>query len=59
MGLYFTIPSMIGFVSLAGVVMNDSILLIKFVKYRVKEGMVLHDATSQEVYDRFRAISLT
>ncbi len=44
MGLDFTLPSMIGFVSLAGVVVNDSILLVEFVKYRVREGMVFHDA---------------
>lgn len=59
MGLDFTLPSMIGFVSLAGVVVNDSILLVEFVKYRVQEGMVLHDAASQAVHDRFRAIFLT
>jgi multidrug efflux pump subunit AcrB len=59
MGLDFTMPSMIGFVSLAGVVVNDSILLVEFVKYRVKEGMVLHDAAGQAVHDRFRAIFLT
>ena len=59
MGLDFTMPSMIGFVSLAGVVVNDSILLVEFVKYRVKEGMVLHDAASQAVHDRFCAIFLT
>ncbi len=59
MGLDFTLPSMIGFVSLAGVVVNDSILLVEFVKYRVAEGMTLHDAARQAVHDRFRAIFLT
>jgi multidrug efflux pump subunit AcrB len=59
MGLDFTLPSMIGFVSLAGVVVNDSILLVEFVKYRVKDGMVFHDAAHQAVIDRFRAIFLT
>jgi len=59
MGLDFTLPSMIGFVSLAGVVVNDSILLVEFVKYRVAEGMLFHDAAKQAVYDRFRAIFLT
>jgi hydrophobic/amphiphilic exporter-1 (mainly G- bacteria), HAE1 family len=59
MGLDFTLPSMIGFVSLAGVVVNDSILLVEFVKYRIAEGMVLQDATKQAVHDRFRAIFLT
>ena len=59
MGLDFTLPSMIGFVSLAGIVVNDSILLVEFVKYRISEGMVFHDAARQAVYDRFRAIFLT
>ncbi|MGK0273120.1 MAG: HAE1 family hydrophobic/amphiphilic exporter-1 [Cocleimonas sp.] len=59
MGLDFTLPSIVGFVSLAGVVVNDSILLVEFVKIRVKEGMQLHDAASQAVHDRFRAIFLT
>ncbi len=59
MGLDFTLPSMIGFVSLAGIVVNDSILLVVFVKNHVEDGMVLHDAASQAVRDRFRAIFLT
>ena len=59
MGLDFTLPSMIGFVSLAGIVVNDSILLVVFVKQHVEEGMVLHDASKQAVRDRFRAIFLT
>lgn len=59
MGLDFTMPSMIGFVSLAGVVVNDSILLTVFVKHHVNEGMHLHNAATQAVHDRFRAIFLT
>jgi len=59
MGLDFTLPSMIGFVSLAGIVVNDSILLVVFVKQHKKDGMVLHDAAKQAVRDRFRAIFLT
>jgi multidrug efflux pump subunit AcrB len=59
MGLDITMPSMIGFVSLAGVVVNDSILLVEFVKRRCIEGMTLHDAAGQAVRDRFRAIFLT
>lgn len=59
MGLDFTLPSMIGFVSLAGVVVNDSILLVEFVKYHVADGMSLHTAAKQAVHDRFRAIFLT
>ncbi|BBB30806.1 efflux RND transporter permease subunit [Neptunomonas japonica] len=59
MGLDLSLPSMIGFVSLAGVVVNDSILLVEFVKARSMEGMNLHDAAGQAVRDRFRAIFLT
>ncbi|HID82118.1 MAG TPA: efflux RND transporter permease subunit [Chromatiales bacterium] len=59
MGLDFTMPSMIGFVALAGVVVNDSILLVVFVKHHVSEGLSLHAAASQAVRDRFRAIFLT
>ncbi|MCJ8324155.1 MAG: efflux RND transporter permease subunit [Rhizobiales bacterium] len=59
MGLDFTMPSMIGFVSLAGIVVNDSILLVEFVKRRVAEGLELKDAAQQAVNDRFRAIFLT
>ncbi len=59
MDLDFTLPSMIGFVSLAGIVVNDSILLVIFVKHHVEDGMALHDAAGQAVRDRFRAIFLT
>jgi len=59
MGLEFALPSMIGFVSLAGVVVNDSILLVVYVKSHIEDGMSLHEAAKQAVHDRFRAIFLT
>ena len=59
MGLQFTMPSMMGFVSLAGIVVNDSILLVEFVKKRVSEGLTVHDAAAKASYDRFRAVLLT
>lgn len=59
MGLNMSLPSMIGFVALAGVVVNDSILLVEFVKQRSAEGMSLHEAAGQAVRDRFRAVFLT
>ena len=59
MGLDLTMPSMLGFVSLAGIVVNDSILLVEFVKRRVKEGLSVHDAAAKASYDRFRAVFLT
>lgn len=59
MGLDLSLPSMVGFVSLAGIVVNDSILLVEYVKIRSREGMLLHDAAEQAIRDRFRAIFLT
>jgi multidrug efflux pump subunit AcrB len=59
MGLQFTMPSMLGFVSLAGIVVNDSILLVEFVKKRVAEGLTVHEAAAKASYDRFRAVLLT
>jgi multidrug efflux pump subunit AcrB len=59
MGLDMSLPSMIGFVAMAGVVVNDSILLVEFVKIRTAEGMSLHKAAGQAVRDRFRAVFLT
>jgi hydrophobic/amphiphilic exporter-1 (mainly G- bacteria), HAE1 family len=59
MGLPLTMPSMVGFVSLAGVVVNDSILLVEFVKRRGREGMSASDAACQASRERFRAVLLT
>ncbi len=59
MGLDLTMPSMIGFVSLAGIVVNDSILLVEFVKQRQAQGLDLRAAAGQAARDRFRAIFLT
>jgi len=59
MGLQFTMPSMMGFISLAGIVVNDSILLVEFVKRRVKSGLSVHEAAAKASYDRFRAVLLT
>jgi multidrug efflux pump subunit AcrB len=59
LGYNLTMPSMLGFVSLAGIVVNDSILLVTFVEKRLGEGLELHDAVVQASHDRFRAILLT
>jgi HAE1 family hydrophobic/amphiphilic exporter-1 len=59
MGLQFTMPSMMGFISLAGIVVNDSILLVEFVKKRVRTGLTVHEAAAKASYDRFRAVLLT
>lgn len=59
MGLEFTMPSMLGFVALAGIVVNDSILLVNFIKDHHKPGMKVADAAPLAAKARFRAIFLT
>lgn len=59
LGLNFSTPSMIGFISLAGIVVNDSILLVEFIKMGRQEGLALVEAASQASRQRFRAIFLT
>ena len=52
-------PSMIGFISLAGIVVNDSILLVEFVKLRAREGRDVASAAAIASRQRFRAVLLT
>ena len=59
MGLPLTMPSVIGFTSLAGVVVNDSILLVEFLKLRVREGFATVEAAKLASRERFRAVLLT
>jgi hydrophobic/amphiphilic exporter-1 (mainly G- bacteria), HAE1 family len=59
MGLDVTMPSLLGFVSLAGIVVNDSILLVEFVKQHAREGMTPHAAAAKACHERFRAVLLT
>jgi len=59
MGLNLTLPSMMGFVSLAGIVVNDSILLVEFIKLRSREGLSVHEAAAKASHDRFRAVLIT
>ncbi|MDH3593900.1 MAG: efflux RND transporter permease subunit [Rhodospirillales bacterium] len=59
MGLEVSMPSILGFASLAGIVVNDSILLVNFVKLRAAEGAEAVDAARQASRDRFRPVLLT
>ncbi|MFH1269243.1 MAG: efflux RND transporter permease subunit, partial [Planctomycetota bacterium] len=58
-GLDWTMPSSIGFVSLAGIVVNDSIVLVAFIKLRLKEGKGLVEAVQMAGIQRFRPVVLT
>lgn len=59
MGFDLTMPSIFGFVSLAGVVVNDSILLVSFAKARRREGLDIATAAARASRERFRAVLLT
>ncbi len=59
MGLDFSMPSMLGFVALAGVVVNNSILLVDFVKHEHADAANVAVAAARAARARFRAILLT
>jgi hydrophobic/amphiphilic exporter-1 (mainly G- bacteria), HAE1 family len=59
LGLDFTMPSMLGFVALAGVVVNDSILLVNFIKHNHSDTQSVAQAAPLASCARFRAIVLT
>ena len=59
MGMDLTILSGFGVVALAGVVVNDSLVLVDFINKRRSEGLGIVEATRQAGIVRFRPIVLT
>ncbi|WP_417513981.1 efflux RND transporter permease subunit [Marinobacter sp.] len=59
LGWYISMPSMIGAASLAGIVVNDSILLVQFIKENRRKGLSAIVAAGQASRDRLRAILIT
>lgn len=59
LGMQLSLPSLVGLATLAGVVVNDSILLIEFIKTHFQDGEDIIEAGVAAVRDRFRAIFLT
>ncbi|MCB1339152.1 MAG: efflux RND transporter permease subunit [Maritimibacter sp.] len=59
MGLDFSMPSLLGYVALAGVVVNNSILLVDFIKHEHGDAGSVAEAAAQAVRARFRAMLLT
>ena len=59
LGLDLSMPSMVGFASLAGVVVNNSIVLVAFIKLHRRGGESATDAARRAARQRFRAILLT
>ena len=59
MGLDLSMPSIMGYVSLAGVVVNNSILLAHFIRMRTSKGENAATAAKAASRLRFRAVLLT
>jgi hydrophobic/amphiphilic exporter-1 (mainly G- bacteria), HAE1 family len=59
MGVPISMPSLLGFVALGGIVVNDSILLVLFLKNARKQGKSIYEAAARASQDRFRAVLLT
>ncbi|MES9879175.1 MAG: efflux RND transporter permease subunit [Candidatus Sedimenticola sp. PURPLELP] len=59
MGLDLSMPSLVGLATLTGIVVNDSILLVSFIKEQRSGGLAMTDAVRLAARDRFRAVILT
>lgn len=59
MGYYLSMPSLIGAASLAGIVVNNAILLIHFIKEHRRRGLSVEVAAGQASRDRLRAILIS
>ena len=58
-GYPLSMPSIVGAASLAGIVVNDSILLVYFIIKRAEAGQLPAEAAPLASRDRFRAVLLT
>jgi multidrug efflux pump subunit AcrB len=56
MGYNISMPSLVGAASLAGIVVNNAILLVQVIKARAAEGLDLARAAGQASRERFRPI---
>lgn len=59
MGFFLSMPSLVGAASLAGIVVNNAILLIQFIKEHRATGMSVQAAAGQASRDRLRAILIS
>jgi multidrug efflux pump subunit AcrB len=59
MGVFFSAPSMIGFMAGAGIVVRNSIILVDFIQLRRSQGMPLDEAVIDAGAVRFRPMLLT
>lgn len=58
-GIAFSFTSIMGFVGLSGVVINDSLVMIDFINQHLKEGVPARQAIIEGAKQRFRPIMLT
>lgn len=58
-GLNLSLPSAMGYASLAGIVVNDSILLVVFLKSQLAKGVGVETAAAEASRTRFRAVLIT
>ncbi len=58
-GMDFTILSMFGVLALAGIVVNDSLLLVEATNNGIESGLPLEQALEEGAVNRFRQIILT
>ncbi|MDX2465015.1 MAG: efflux RND transporter permease subunit, partial [Porticoccus sp.] len=59
MGMSLSVMSLMGMLALAGVVVNDSLVLVDWINRKRREGMSLDDAVFTAGGARFRPILLT
>jgi multidrug efflux pump subunit AcrB len=59
LGMDLTMPSILGFISLAGIVVNDSILLVQYIRHHIALGDSVQEAVVNASRERFRAVFLT
>lgn len=59
MGYYLSMPSLIGAAGLAGIVVNNAILLIHFIKAHRERGLAAAEAAGRASRDRLRAILIS
>lgn len=59
LGVAFSMFSLFGLIALAGVVVNDSLIMIDFVNTARRDGVPLREAVIESGVQRFRAIILT
>ncbi len=59
MGFPLTVLSLMGLLGLSGILVNDSIILVKRMRDRMDEGEEVHAAAANASCDRLRAVLLT